>query len=127
MELVKSILRWIFCIPLGVIGGTSVQLLSESITRYVERGSVLYIIEILIAGGLGGAAVVYIAAYVAPSHRAWVAIFLSVIFVVNIYFGVQTARADGDWLSVLLTLTQTGGAVFLTLLVVGKRITFAEV
>ena len=97
------------------------------LNRYVEPDSFMATIQILMAGGLGGAAVVYIAAYVAPSHRVWIAILLSVIAVGNTFLAIQMARAGGDWLSVLLDLTQTGVGVFLTYLIIRKRITFDDV
>ncbi len=131
METFKKALRWVLCIPLGVIGGTCAQLVAELLlvytNRYVEAGSFISTIPMLLAGGIGGAAAVYVAAYVAPSHRLGVAIFLLMVSISSVYFGFMNAQIDGDWGNLLLTSAQTAGGAWVVYLIFKKRITFNEV
>lgn len=94
----KNILRWIVCIPVGAIGGFLIFLAFNFVgNRYAEPGSIGSYIELLLSGALSGAATVYIAAYIAPSHKKWVGVFIASLAVVGMVVALPTIIKNQDW------------------------------
>ena len=121
----KNILRWIVCIPAGVIGGFLVFLVFNFVgNRYAEPGSIGSYIQFLLSGGLSGAAAVYIAAYIAPSHRKWVGVFIASVAVVGMVFALPTIFENQDWSYLLFSIAQDGGTIFMTYKIFRNEITF---
>jgi len=80
MTNLKKILRWLLFLPISILCGGLVFLAFDNfVGRYIGPGTLGSYINHIAAGGLSGAAAVYIGVYIAPSYEKKVAIGYAVI------------------------------------------------
>lgn len=121
----KNILRWIVCVPAGAIGGYLVLIVFSFLgNRYAEPGSIGNYINFLLGGGLSGAAAVYIAAYIAPSHKNWVSVAVAVLAVAGMVLALPTMIENKDWNYLLFSIAQDGGTIYMAYKIFHSEITF---
>jgi uncharacterized membrane protein YccC len=121
----KRILLWLACIPAGIIAGTLVLIIYQLLgSKFIEAGSIFHFIESLIGGALSGAAAVYVAAYIAPSHKKWVAAFLSVVVVISMAVTLPEVINNEEWSFLMFTTAQDIGSLYITYLIFKRVVTF---
>ena len=76
METLKLALRWVLCIPVALAAG-GVAMLASTFLDSVSYGVTVF--AWLTSSAIAGAVAAYVAAYIAPSHKAWVAVVVSVL------------------------------------------------
>jgi hypothetical protein len=123
MALLITALRWIICIPLGVLAGAAVQLIYLQLNHYIEAGTLIYFVESMVAGGLAGAAAIYVATYIVPSHKLLLAILLCCLSFYGMYLSLQNVHADG-WSYLSLNAAQIAGTIYMTYLIFSNKVTF---
>ena len=121
----KNALRWIVCVPAGVIGGFLVLMVFSFLgNRYAEPGSIGSLINFFIGGALSGAAVVYIVAYIAPSLKKGVSVTVALLAIVGMVVALPTMIEDKDWHYLLFSIAQDGGSIFMAYKIFRNEITF---
>ena len=87
MTNLKKILRWLLFLPISILCGWLVFLAFDTfVGRYIGPGTLASYINHIAAGGLSGAAAVYIGVYIAPSYEKKVAIGYAVITLIGIIY-----------------------------------------
>lgn len=111
------ILRWLLCIPVGIASGFAAYFLLS-----LFNGNSF--IQYLIAGGAGGAATVWIACRIAPSHQKILAVSLSVLSVLLTLLVVSIIIQNEDWKYLSYCIAQDIGIIYCTVSVWKGNITF---
>lgn len=121
----KNIFRWVICIPAGAIGGFLVLIVFSFLgNRYTEPGSIGGYLNFLLGGGLSGAAAVYIAAYIAPSHKNWVSVAVAVLAVAGMAIALPIMIENKDWSYLLFSIAQDGGTIIMAYKIFRNEIAF---
>lgn len=121
----KNALRWIICIPAGSIGGFLILIVFKLLGgRLIEPGSIADYLDSLLGGALSGAAAVYIAAYIAPSHKQWVSLVLAMLAALGFVLALPTIIDNRDWAYLLFGIAQDGGTIYIAYKIFRRDITF---
>ncbi len=110
------VLRWIAVLPAAILGGFIANILFLLINKitmlgYIDPNSFMAKLFLAIAGGaVFGASIVYVAAYVAPSHRKPVAVVFAGLVVLLSGLSLLFVISRHDWWGLLNLITGIGGA-----------------
>ena len=89
MTNLKKILRWLLFLPISFLCAWGVFLFFDTfVGRYIEPNSIASYINHIAAGGLSGAAFVFIGVDIAPSYEKKVAIGYAVIALITVIFNL---------------------------------------
>jgi hypothetical protein len=106
MTKIKSILRWLLCLPAGSLAGGLAFILYTGIG--FERVGWF---GLALGGALSGAAMLYVTCWVAPSRERVVAVITVILLlIVNVISIILSFQLE-DWSFCLLYLSQCVGAV----------------
>ena len=128
MNNLKTVLRWIFFLPIGMLTGFVVFIVYTAIGGNFNPipGSIGEIIDGLLGGALSGLSAAYVSLYIVPSHHKIVAWILVSLIIVSIILTVPYVVSQKDWIYLLITLTQDLGILLICYKVIKQQITFQQ-
>ena len=122
MKTVKCILRWLCCLPAGLVSGNLVASLYISIHGDAAPNSIGDVITSLIAGALSGATAGYTVLCIAPSHRRPLSLALAALSVFGTGVSLPYIIQEGDWAYLVYVVSQDIGLCFICYKVFRKEI-----
>ena len=93
-----NIIRWVLCLPIGILAGAVVGLSYIFIPYHGEEGSIGSYIGFVLAGIFSGATTSYVTAYIAPSKKRIIAAVVLVLSIVNLLLFTGTIADDKSYL-----------------------------
>ena len=90
MKNIHPIIRWIFLIPVSILGGWAVYLCFMLAYFIRPYGGLAYFFSELSASGASGAATIYLAFYIAPSYEKRVVIAAVLVSLLAIVLTITT-------------------------------------
>lgn len=115
-----KILKWIFCIPAGLLAGLLVGLVYMVLNDSGEPESIYSYINAVFGGTLSGLATAYVSARVAPSHRRIVACVMILVGLISFLLPTH----DADKVFITYTFCQELGIVALSIWILLGRLSF---
>ena len=123
----KNILCWSLFLPISLLCGLLVFLVFDTfVGRYIGPDSTASYLNHIAAGGLSGAATVYIGVYIAPSYEKKVAIGYAVITLIGFILTLIFVKQEYGPLDNLTYVAQNVGVLYMAWRIYQDKVVFEK-
>lgn len=124
---VIKILRWIICVPAGMISGFLVYIIFSLLGHIaIPLGSIVCFLVDLLGAGLSGAVAVYASALIVPSQKKLLSLIIVALSLIGLILVVPIMVNNHAWNDIVFSIAQNAGAIYMAYKVFKWRINICE-